>query len=69
MKKTTLIATMTLANLAQAHSLDFAADKYTAKTAEVNGATIAYRAYEGIPYVSKPVEPDYQQINIYIPEA
>ena len=69
MKKTALIATMTLANLAQAHSLDFAADKYEAKTAEVNGATIAYRAYEGIPYVSKPVEPDYQQINIYIPEA
>ena len=69
MKKTALIATMTLANLAQAHSLDFAADKYTAKTAEVNGATIAYRAYEGIPYVSKPVEPEYQQINIYIPEA
>ena len=69
MKKTALIATMTLANLAQAHSLDFAADKYTAKTAEVNGATIAYRAYEGIPYVNKPVEPEYQQINIYIPEA
>ena len=69
MKKTALIATMTLANLAQAHSLDFAADKYTAKTAEVNGATIAYRAYKGIPYVSKPVEPEYQQINIYIPEA
>ena len=69
MKKTALIATMTLANLAQAHSLDFAADKYEAKTAAVNGATIAYRAYEGIPYVSKPVEPEYQQINIYIPEA
>ena len=69
MKKTALIATMTLANLAQAHSLDFAADTYTAKTAEVNGATIAYRAYEGIPYVKKPVEPEYQQINIYIPEA
>ena len=69
MKKTALIATMTLANLAQAHSLDFAADKYEAKTAEVNGATIAYRAYEGIPYVNKPVEPEYQQINIYIPEA
>lgn len=69
MKKTAILAAMSLANLAQAHSLDFAADKYTAKTAEVNGATIAYRAYEGIPYVSKPVEPEYQQINIYIPEA
>ena len=69
MKKTAILAAMSLANLAQAHSLDFAADKYEAKTAEVNGATIAYRAYEGIPYVSKPVEPDYQQLNIYIPEA
>ena len=69
MKKTAILAAMSLANLAQAHSLDFAADTYTAKTAEVNGATIAYRAYEGIPYVSKPVEPEYQQINIYIPEA
>lgn len=69
MKKTAILAAMSLANLAHAHSLDFAADKYTAKTAEVNGATITYRAYEGIPYVSKPVEPEYQQINIYIPEA
>ena len=69
MKKTAILAAMSLANLAQAHSLDFAADKYEAKTAEVNGATIAYRAYEGIPYVNKPVEPEYQQINIYIPEA
>ena len=69
MKKTALLTAIGLAQLAQAQSIDFAADKYTAKTAEVNGATIAYRAYEGIPYVNKPVEPDYQQINIYIPEA
>ena len=69
MKKTAILAAMSLANLAQAHSLDFAADTYTAKTAEINGATIAYRAYEGIAYVSKPVEPEYQQINLYIPEA
>lgn len=70
MKKTALISAMTLASsLAHAHPLDFAADKYEAKSTEVNGQTIAYRAYEGIPYVSKPVEPEYQQINIYIPEA
>ena len=69
MKKTALIATMSLANLAHAHSLDFAPEKYETKTAAVNGATIHYRAYEGIPYVNKPVEPEYQQINIYIPEA
>ena len=52
MKKTAILAAMSLANLAQAHSLDFAADKYTAKTAEVNGASIHYLAYEGLPYVS-----------------
>ena len=69
MKKATLLTAMSLAGLAHAHSLDFAPEKYESKTAEVNGQTIAYRAYEGIPYVSKPVEPEYQQINIYIPEA
>ena len=69
MKKTAILAAMSLANLAQAHSLDFAADKYTAKTAEVNGATIAYRAYENIPYVANPVDAAHQTINIYIPAA
>ncbi|MFC2753383.1 MAG: alpha/beta hydrolase, partial [Cardiobacterium sp.] len=70
MKKTALLTAIGLAGgLAQAHSLGFAADKYEAKTAQINGKTISYRAYEGIPYVAHPVEPEYQQINIYIPEA
>ena len=69
MKKATLLTAMSLAGLAQAQPLNFAADQYQAKSAEVNGQTIAYRAYEGIAYVSKPVEPEYQQINLYIPEA
>ena len=69
MKKTALISAISLASLAQAQPLNFAADQYQAKSAEVNGQTIAYRAYEGIAYVAKPVEPEYQQINIYIPEA
>ena len=34
------------------------------KTALIATMTLAHRAYEGIPYVSKPVEPDYQQINL-----
>ncbi|MFC2503503.1 MAG: alpha/beta hydrolase, partial [Cardiobacterium sp.] len=70
MKKTALLTAIGLAGgLAQAQSIDFAADKYEAKTAQINGQTVAYRAYEGIAYVAKPVEPEYQQINIYIPEA
>ena len=69
MKKTALLTAIGLAQLAQAHPLDFAADQYQTKTAQINGQTISYRAYEGIPYVAHPLEPEYQQINIYIPEA
>ena len=34
MKKTALLTAMSLANLAQAHSLDFAPEKYETKTAQ-----------------------------------
>ena len=34
------------------------------KTVLLTAMTLAYRAYEGIPYISKPVEPEYQQINL-----
>ena len=51
------------------YNLNFDANKnYTIKTATVNGKTIAYRAYENIVYVAKPVDIAYQTINIYIPE-
>ena len=42
-------------------------ENYTVKTAEVNGKTITYRAYENIVYVKNPVDINYQTINIYIP--
>ena len=42
-------------------------ENYTIKTAEVNGKTITYRAYENIVYVKNPVDINYQTINIYIP--
>ncbi len=42
-------------------------DEDTPVTAEVNGKTITYRAYERIVYVQNPVEPEYQTVNIYIP--
>jgi len=40
MKKTALIATMTLANLAQAHSLGFAADNADIKTRFLIGISV-----------------------------
>ncbi len=53
----------------QTYSLDFSKQTYTLQSAEVNGQLVSYRAYEGIVYVRHPVEPKYQTINIYIPEA
>ncbi|MFC3903000.1 hypothetical protein SAMN05421749_10481 [Acinetobacter marinus] len=49
--------------------LRFDSSKYTTQTLEVDGKNIQVRAYENISYVRKPVEPDYQVMNIYIPKA
>lgn len=51
------------------YSLDFNSNTYELREATVNGQTISYRAYENIPYVAKPVDIEYQYMNIYIPEA
>ena len=31
--------------------------------------TIRYRAFRDIPYVQKPIDPNYQKLNLYVPEA
>lgn len=51
------------------YSLDFDPTQYSAKTLSLNGQTIEYRAYENLVYVQHPVDPQYQRMNIYIPEA
>ncbi len=43
--------------------------RYSTQELKVGGQTIRVRAYEGLPTVAKPVEPDYQALNLYIPEA
>lgn len=43
--------------------------RYTAETIEVNCQTVRFRAYEGRPVVARAVEPEYQAINLYVPEA
>ena len=52
-----------------AYDLDFSKQTGRTQTAEVNGQTITFRAYENIVYVQKPVDTQYQTLNIYIPEA
>ena len=53
----------------KADNLDFSKAQYQVKSAQVDGKTITYRAYEGLTYVKYPVDKVYQKMNIYIPEA
>ena len=51
------------------YDLKFSPKTYRTLTAKVNGETVKFRAFEKIVYVQNPVEPDYQTLNIYVPEA
>lgn len=67
--KPLMLAAALAAAGAGAADLDFSKQPHTSHSAEINGQTVQYRAFENIPYVKNPVEADYQTINIYIPEA
>ena len=49
--------------------LEFDVTKYTDRTLTVGDQKVPYRAYEGIVYVSKPLDTLCQSMNIYIPTA
>lgn len=46
-------------------------DKHRYRTEEttLDGETIRFRAFRNLVYVEHPVNPEYQQMNIYVPEA
>ena len=50
------------------YDLNFNPNKYVSKETEINGQKIKYRAYENVIYVKNPVDKEYQNMNIYIPE-
>lgn len=50
-------------------SLIFDATRFSRKEIQANGQSMQIRVYEGLPTVSRPVAPEYQAINLYIPEA
>lgn len=54
---------------AQEPPLDFNPERYTTLDLTVQGHTLQVRAFEGLPTVTRPVEPEYQTLNLYIPEA
>jgi hypothetical protein len=49
------------------YSLQFDSNKFTVKTLTLGSQIITYRAYEGIVYVSNPVDTQYQCMNFYVP--
>ncbi|MDP0203621.1 subtype B tannase [Glaesserella parasuis] len=51
------------------YQLEFDDKNYRSLETVVNGETIKFRAFEKIVYVKNPLEPDYQTINFYVPEA
>ena len=50
-------------------TLVFDESSYTVRTVERGGKTLTYRAFEDIPYVTNPADPEFQRLNIYVPEV
>ena len=48
--------------------LRFDAGAYEKRTYTLEGRTIAYRAWEGVPYCTTPVDP-IQKLNLFTPEC
>lgn len=59
----------TVAAQKKTYSLRFDTQHYTKSSLTINGQSVEYRAFEHIVYVKYPVDTQYQQMNIYIPEA
>lgn len=49
--------------------LDLSAEKYELMTMKVEGRDVTFRAYTNLSYVAKPVDKEYQTMNIYVPEG
>lgn len=43
--------------------------RFTIQEITVGGTTLRVRAFEGLPTVARPLEPAYQALNLYVPEA
>ena len=57
-----------LAGAGEAADLEFDLDSGDTVTLTLKGSTITYRAYENLPYVSRPADAKLQVMNIYIPQ-
>lgn len=48
--------------------MQFNSENYTIKEITLNGNTLTYRAFNDIPYVMNPINPEFQKLSIYVPE-
>ncbi len=60
--------TTTTTTTASQNNLEFDMNSGVLQTAEVNGKTIEFYAFEKISYVKNPVDTKYQVMNVYIPK-
>lgn len=49
--------------------MKFDDQNYTVEELTVCGQTLCFRAFRGISYVERPVDPEYQQLNLFVPEG
>lgn len=49
--------------------MKFDPQNYTVETASLAGQEICFRAFRRILYVDKPVNPEFQQLNLFVPEC
>ena len=49
--------------------LQFDLNAYTAEECIVQGECVQFRAWRNIPYVEKPVDPEFQRLNLFAPAA
>jgi len=52
---------------AQAADLKFDPDKFETRSIKAGEKEVKFRAYEGIVYVSNPVDSRFQRLNFYVP--
>ena len=57
------------ASTQKTYSLNLDTSKYTTKTMKVDGHDVTFRAYMNHVYVAKPVDTDYETMNIYVPQG
>ena len=48
--------------------MQFNSENYTIKEITLNGNTLTYRAFNDIPYVMNPINPEFQKLSIYVPK-